>query len=69
MIMTMKITPLYTHWEAAEAHTVIEFLDVLRDQLWEIYGDQIVDLLREASVTQVVSEHQGELELDDDIEL
>ncbi|MFN2110913.1 MAG: hypothetical protein ACK2UI_14760 [Anaerolineae bacterium] len=66
--MAMKITRLYTHWEAAEAHTVIEFLDVLRDQLWELYGDQIVDLLREASVTQVVNERQGELAFDDDLE-
>lgn len=66
--MAMKITRLYTHWEAAEAHTVIEFLDVLRDQLWEIYGDQIVGLLREASVTQVVNERQGELAFDDDLE-
>jgi hypothetical protein len=68
MTMAMKITRLYTHWEAAEAHTVIEFLDVLRDQLWELYGDQIVDLLREASVTQVVNERQGELASDDDLE-
>ncbi len=66
--MAMKITRLYTHWEAAEAHTVIEFLDVLRDQLWELYGDQLVDLLREASVTQVVNERQRELAFDDDLE-
>jgi hypothetical protein len=69
MTMSMNITRLYTYWEAAEAHTVIEFLDVLRDQLWEIYGDQIVDLLREASVTHHVNEHQGELEFDDDLDL
>ena len=66
--MSMKITRLYTYWEPAEAHAVIEFLEVLREQLWEIYGDQIVDLLREVSVTQVVNEHQGELEFDDDVE-
>ncbi len=66
--MTMKITRLYTYWEAADAHTVIEFLDVLRDQLWEIYGDQIGDLLREPSITQVVNEHQGELPFDGDLE-
>ena len=66
--MSMKVTRLYTYWDAPEAHAVIEFLEVLRDQLWGIYGDQIVDLLREASVTQVVNEHQGELEFDDDLE-
>ena len=66
--MAMKITRLYTHWEAAEAHTVIEFLDVLRDQLWELYGDQIVELLREERPTQVMHERQGELAFDDDLE-
>jgi hypothetical protein len=68
MTMTMKMIRLYTHWEAAEAHTVIEFLDLLRDQLWEIHGDQIVDLLREESVTQDVNEHQVDLEFDDDMD-
>ena len=42
--MTMKITPLPTYWTAEEAHTVIAFLEVLRDQLWEIYGDTVVDM-------------------------
>jgi len=66
--MSMKVTRLYTYWDAPEAHAAIEFLEVLRDQLWEIYGDQIVDLLREEAVTQVVNKHQGELEFDDDVE-
>jgi hypothetical protein len=34
--MTMKITKLTTYWDAADASTVIKFLDVLRDQLWKI---------------------------------
>ena len=59
---------MYTHWEAAEAHAVIAFLDVLRDQIWETHGDQIAELLREASVNQVVNERQTELEFDDDPE-
>jgi hypothetical protein len=68
MTMAMKITRLYTHWEAAEAHTVIAFLDVLRDQLWETHGDQIAELLREAAGNQIVNERQTELEFDDDPE-
>ncbi len=66
--MSMKITRLYTHWEPAEAQIIIEFLDLLRDQLWEVHGDQIVEMLRETSATQIVDEHQTELEFDDDIE-
>ena len=66
--MSMKVTRLYTHWEPAQAHTIIEFLELLRDQLWDTHGDQIVELLREESVTQEVNEHQVEIEFDDDIE-
>lgn len=66
--MSMKITRLYTHWEAAEAHTVIEFLDLLRDQLWEVHGDQIAEMLCEESITQEVKEHQTELDFNDDID-
>jgi hypothetical protein len=66
--MSMKVTRLYTHWEAAEAHTVIAFLDLLRDQLWEEYGDQIVEMLREASITHEVNEHQTELDFNDKID-
>ena len=66
--MSMKVTRLYTYWDAPEAHAVIEFLEVLRDQLWEIYGDQIIDLLREETVTQGANEQQAELQFDDDPE-
>jgi hypothetical protein len=66
--MSMKVTRLYTHWTPEEAHTIIEFLDMLRDQLCDIYGDQIIGLLREACVSQDIDELQAELEFDDDIE-
>jgi len=66
--MPMKVTRLYTHWSPAEAQTIIELLDLLRDQLWEVYGDQIISLLREACVSQDVDELQTELEFNDDIE-
>ena len=66
--MAMKVTRLYTHWSPAEAQTIIEFLDHLRDQLWDGYGDQITSLLREACVSQDGDELQDELEFDDDIE-
>ncbi len=43
--MSMQVTRIYTHWTPNDAHAVIEFLDILRDQLWEQYGDQIIDSL------------------------
>ena len=47
--MTMKLTQLTTHWTADEAHTVIEFLDTLRDILWAAYGNEIIAMLKEAN--------------------
>jgi len=66
--MTMKVTRLYTHWDAEQAHTVIAFIDELRDQLCDIYGDQIVEMLRAASADNLVEEQQSELDFDDNIE-
>ena len=40
--MSMSTTRFVTYWNAGEAHDVIELLDILRDQLWEAYGDQII---------------------------
>ncbi len=67
--MSLKITRLHTHWSAEEAHTVIGFLEVLREQLWEIYGDTVVDMLREASADNAWQEAQITFEFNDEIEL
>lgn len=66
--MTMKITRLTTHWEPDEAQFVIEFLDRLREELWETYGDEIIDLLQHGAVSHHLDEHQTKLPFDDDIE-
>ncbi len=47
--MTMRVATLVTHLQPAEAHTLIEFLDQLRDMLLQTYGDDIKTLLQEAS--------------------
>jgi hypothetical protein len=65
--MSMKITRLHTHWSAEEAHTVIGFLQVLQDQLWEIYGDTVADMLHEASAEKAWQETQVKFEFDDEI--
>ena len=65
--MSMKITRLHTYWTAEEAHTVIEFLDILRDQLWEIYGDTVVDMLRDASENNARHEDSVESAFDEEI--
>jgi hypothetical protein len=53
--MSLSITRLPTHWDAGEAYTVIAFLDLLRDQLWETYGEQITGMLQEASTAHPMS--------------
>ena len=63
--MSLSITHLPTHWDTAEAYTVIAFLDVLRDQLWETYGEDITTMLQDAN--NAADEHQIELALDDDL--
>jgi hypothetical protein len=47
--MTMRIHKIVTHFRADEAHTLIEFMDQLREVLIDTYGDEITVMLREAS--------------------
>ncbi|GMQ90525.1 MAG: hypothetical protein BMS9Abin10_0914 [Gammaproteobacteria bacterium] len=65
--MTMNSTRLTTYWSSDDAATVIDFLDLLRDALWETYGDQITQMYREAYDDRFQDPNQCELEFDDDI--
>jgi hypothetical protein len=65
--MSMKITRLHTYWSAEEAYTVIGFLQMLQDQLWDIYGDTVVDMLHDASAEKAWQETQVKFEFDDEI--
>lgn len=62
--MSLSITPLPTHWDAEEAYTVIAFLDLLREQLWETYGNEITAMLQAASLPHH-DERQSALPFDD----
>ena len=39
----MKLSYLKTHWTPEEAHTILSFLDELRDTLWQTYGSEIIE--------------------------
>jgi hypothetical protein len=65
--MTMSVTRLTTYWSIDEAATAIDFLDRLRDALWETYGEQITEMHREAYDNRFQDINQCELGLDDDI--
>jgi len=65
--MTMNVTRLTTYWTIDEAATAIDFLDILRDALWETYGEQITDMHREAYDNRFQDINQCELGFDDDL--
>jgi hypothetical protein len=65
--MTMKVTPLTTYWSPAEAATAIEFLAILREALWETYGEEITQMHREAYDECARDADQYEFQFDDDI--
>jgi hypothetical protein len=65
--MSMNITRLTTYWTVDEADTVITLLDDLRDSLWETYGDQIIELRRNAMTSVESNTDQAELPFEDDI--
>lgn len=66
--MSLSITRLSTHWDADEAYIVIAFLDELRDQLWETYGEQITEMLQQADTNPQQADQQVEINFNDDIE-
>jgi len=65
--MTMKLSQLKTHWNADDAHTVITFLDELRDVIWATYGDDIVEMLQDATSCHAPSNEPDDPELNDDL--
>lgn len=61
--MSMKVTRVHTWWTADQADAVIGFLDELRDQLCDTYGDQIIEM-RLAELEQAEQDtQQGQLDL------
>lgn len=47
--MSMRVSTIITHLRAEDAHTLIEFLDQVRDALMQTYGDEVKAMLQEAS--------------------
>jgi hypothetical protein len=63
----MNTTRLTTYWTVDEAATIITFLDILRDALWETYGEQITMMLRDDHDDRIRDTNQYEFEFNDDI--
>lgn len=62
----LKLHGLLAHWDAGGAYTVIAFLDLLRDQLWETYGEEITVMLRDAE-TRSGEPQQNSSDFDDEL--
>ena len=62
--MTMKITRLNTYWTPVQACEMLELLDELRDQLWETYGDRIIEYRMNECSAVTPDEQQQPLDFD-----
>ena len=49
--MKRRASVLPTYWTPEQALAVFEILDELRDQLWDLYGPQIQQAMREDQCT------------------
>ncbi len=47
--MTLHSTRITTYWSTEEAYTALTFLDELREQLWQTYGEQITEMMQSAT--------------------
>ena len=65
--MTMKVTPLTTYWSPDEAATAIDLLDILREALWQTYGEQVTKMHREIHDEHISDDNQCKLAFDDDL--
>ena len=65
--MTMNTTHLTTYWTTGEAAIALDFLDTLRDALWETYGEHINGMHYETYLNAIQDPNQYEFEFNDDI--
>ncbi|MCP4983830.1 MAG: hypothetical protein GY935_25425 [Gammaproteobacteria bacterium] len=63
----MNVTRLTTYWTIDEAATAIEFLDSLRDALWETYGEQITKMYRDGDNDRIRDTNQCEFDFDGEL--
>ena len=58
--MSMRIIKIVTHLRPEDAHTLIEFLDDVRDTLMQTYGAEIRAMLKEATTREARSAGKDE---------
>ena len=50
--MNMRVIKIVTHLQPEDVHTLIAFLDDVRDTLMQTYGAEIRTMLQQATTTQ-----------------
>ena len=60
--MKRRASVLPTYWTPEQALAVFEILDALRDQLWDLYGLQIQQAMREDLYPTTSPEPRGEID-------
>lgn len=60
----MRLSMLKTHWTPEEAHTILIFLDELRDVICQNYGNDIVEHARQEYVRSRAEEEEADREDD-----
>lgn len=63
--MRVKITQVHTDWSPEHACSMLELLDELRDQLWEIYAEQIIAYRLDEHKNTTVDQQQRNLSFDE----
>lgn len=51
------------HWTPEEAVAVLDYLDRLRDQVWEYYAEDIIILRQQEDEPDFIGEYQHELDI------
>lgn len=64
--MSWKPIRINTYWSAEEAHSVLEFIDELRDQILNVYEDKIIAMRLEELQQEESDAAQQVLALDHD---
>lgn len=59
--MIMRVNKIVTHFGPEDAYAIIEFIDLLRDMLFQTYGDKISAMLQEASGQKPSGEFNDDL--------
>jgi uncharacterized protein YktA (UPF0223 family) len=58
--MNDRTLPWHTDWTADEIHLLLSFLNEISEKLWDIYGEDIIEL-RHQEATQRMDQSQANL--------